>query len=140
MNDKAEKETPMSLYYLLHFQASTGGRITVFQTCLPSAGPGKLGRRELTNMSGNAKVIRCLIYLYACCFCLFSQALYLECSNILSRSRQWLSVLVKALTRRYWLWISLITFIKKLQVITYKWVLVPFGIFTFMSAWNQTFN
>jgi len=35
--------------------ASTGGRITVFQTCLPSLGPGKLGRRELSNMSGNAK-------------------------------------------------------------------------------------
>ena len=41
----------------------------MFQTCLPSLGPGKLGRRELSNMSGNAKVIAssvviCLDFVY----------------------------------------------------------------------------
>ncbi len=50
-------------------QTSTGGRITVFQTCLPSFGPGRLGRRELTNMSGNSKV--CMLSLQYCVVYIF---------------------------------------------------------------------
>ena len=63
LQNKIYKINHLQNNFFFHFQASTGGRVTVFQTCLPSAGPGKLGRRELSNMSGNAKVSIDLIYL-----------------------------------------------------------------------------
>uniref|UniRef100_T2MH92 Protein transport protein Sec24A n=1 Tax=Hydra vulgaris TaxID=6087 RepID=T2MH92_HYDVU len=35
--------------------SATGGRITLFQTCLPNIGPGKLVPRELASMSSDSK-------------------------------------------------------------------------------------
>jgi len=40
--------------------SSTGGRITLLQTCLPSIGPGKLARREVSSMSTDSKDVAAL--------------------------------------------------------------------------------
>ena len=37
-----------------------GGRITLFQTCLPTSGPGKLAHRESSGMSAGSKDVQLL--------------------------------------------------------------------------------
>lgn len=56
MRIRMEREEDINSGVILFIQGSTGGRVTVFQTCLPNAGPGALQSREDPNNRSSKEV------------------------------------------------------------------------------------